>query len=117
MSENNEIPRRSALKTMASSAALAATSGIAVKAAHHESIGSLKGNIHHSVCKWCYRNKPRGSLPEGRISEWRHRFAWSGGLSDCQEIRAYMLHHFRSAWRDKEGAEPSREPRRYRRIF
>ena len=57
MSENNEIPRRSALKTMASSAALAATSGIAVKAVHHESKGSLKGNIHHSVCKWCYRNQ------------------------------------------------------------
>jgi hydroxypyruvate isomerase len=54
---NNEIPRRSALKTLASSAALAATSGIATQAAHHQKGGSLKGNIHHSVCKWCYRNQ------------------------------------------------------------
>ena len=54
---NDKIPRRSALKTMASSAALAATSGIAIEAAHHNSGGALNGNIHHSVCKWCYRNQ------------------------------------------------------------
>ena len=54
---NNEIPRRSLLKTMASGAALAATSGLAAQAAHHNSNGTLKGNIHHSVCKWCYKNQ------------------------------------------------------------
>lgn len=54
----NEMPRRSALKTIAKGAAVAATASASHKtmAAHHESAETLKGNIRHSVCKWCYKD-------------------------------------------------------------
>jgi len=50
------MPRRKALKTMATgAAAVAATNAITntASAAHHKS--GLKGNINHAVCKWCYK--------------------------------------------------------------
>jgi len=50
------MPRRKALKTIATgAAAVAATNAISssASAAHHKS--GLKGNINHSVCKWCYK--------------------------------------------------------------
>jgi len=53
---NPSIPRRTALKSLATgAAALAATNTIShtANAAHHSS--NLKGNINHSVCKWCYK--------------------------------------------------------------
>lgn len=53
---NESIPRRTALKSIATGAvALAATNAISntASAAHHKS--RLKGNINHSVCKWCYK--------------------------------------------------------------
>ncbi len=53
---NESIPRRTALKSIATgAAALAATNAISntASAAHHKS--GLKGNINHSVCKWCYK--------------------------------------------------------------
>ena len=49
--------RRSAIKHMAGSAALFSTSSI-TQSMSHSSDTSLKGNINHSVCKWCY-----GSIP------------------------------------------------------
>ncbi len=50
------IPRRTALKSIATgAAALAATNALSnnASAAHHKS--GLKGNINHAVCKWCYK--------------------------------------------------------------
>lgn len=50
------IPRRTAIKSLATgAAAVAATQAITsqASAAHHGS--KLKGNINHSVCKWCYK--------------------------------------------------------------
>ena len=53
---NRSIPRRTAIKSLATgAAAAAATQAITsqASAAHHGS--KLKGNINHSVCKWCYK--------------------------------------------------------------
>ena len=53
---NQSIPRRTAIKSLATgAAAVAATQAITsqASAAHHGS--KLKGNINHSVCKWCYK--------------------------------------------------------------
>ena len=53
---NQSIPRRTAIKSLATgAAAVAATQAISsqASAAHHSS--KLKGNINHSVCKWCYK--------------------------------------------------------------
>ena len=53
---NQSIPRRTAIKSLATGAAVvAATQAITsqASAAHHGS--KLKGNINHSVCKWCYK--------------------------------------------------------------
>ena len=53
---NHSIPRRTAIKSLATgAAAVAATQAITsqASAAHHGS--KLKGNINHSVCKWCYK--------------------------------------------------------------
>jgi hydroxypyruvate isomerase len=50
------IPRRTAIKSLATgAAAVAATQAITsqASAAHHSN--KLKGNINHSVCKWCYK--------------------------------------------------------------
>ena len=52
----SSIPRRTAIKSLATgAAAVAATQAITsqASAAHHSS--KLKGNINHSVCKWCYK--------------------------------------------------------------
>ena len=53
---NQSIPRRTAIKSLATgAAAVAATQAITspASAAHHSS--KLKENINHSVCKWCYK--------------------------------------------------------------
>ncbi|MDB6032149.1 MAG: Xylose isomerase protein barrel [Verrucomicrobiales bacterium] len=53
------ISRRSALKTFAGSALLAAAStGLSerLSAAENAAGGALKGRVNHSVCKWCYKN-------------------------------------------------------------
>ena len=53
---NQSIPRRTAIKSLATGAAVvAATQAITsqASAAHHGI--KLKGNINHSVCKWCYK--------------------------------------------------------------
>ncbi|MGD1892857.1 MAG: hydroxypyruvate isomerase family protein [Cyclobacteriaceae bacterium] len=49
--------RRSAIKHLAGSAALISTTSISSSMAQPTAT-SLKGNINHSVCKWCY-----GSIP------------------------------------------------------
>lgn len=52
------ITRRTALKTFASSTALAATGGALTSSnlsgAHHHQSGSLP--FKHSVCKWCFKD-------------------------------------------------------------
>lgn len=54
----DSIHRRAALKTMATGAAIAAASGLPTNAANRKSGShSLKGNIRHSVCKWCYKKQ------------------------------------------------------------
>lgn len=55
---NNSMPRRTALKTMATgaAAAVAATQALSNQASAAAHAGGLKGNINHSVCKWCYRD-------------------------------------------------------------
>ena len=58
------ISRRSALGHIAGSAAVAAATaslGSRLSAAEAAVGGTLKGRIHHSVCKWCY---PKISLEE-----------------------------------------------------
>ncbi|MEQ9438328.1 MAG: TIM barrel protein [Cyclobacteriaceae bacterium] len=51
--------RRSALKNLAGSAALLSTSSIAQAMPTSSSANKpLKGNIKHSVCKWCYNGIP-----------------------------------------------------------
>ncbi len=53
---NPSVPRRTAIKSIATgTAALAATGALSqsASAAHHKS--RLKGNINHSACKWCYK--------------------------------------------------------------
>lgn len=57
VSTPHSITRRSALKTMASTSALAATGGVlatsTANAAHH---GKHRAKYKHSVCKWCYKD-------------------------------------------------------------
>ncbi len=50
------ISRRSALRTLTAGAAVAtATASISQRlSAADSAVGSLKGRINHSVCKWCY---------------------------------------------------------------
>lgn len=50
--------RRSALKHFASGAALLSTSTLANSMPTSEYGKPLKGNINHSVCKWCYNDVP-----------------------------------------------------------
>lgn len=51
---NQKISRRTALRTVAGSAAALGAVGISGQAEIKPL--TLKGNIHHSVCKWCYRD-------------------------------------------------------------
>lgn len=53
---NNRVTRRSALKTIAgSAAALGAVASLESRlAAAETALGGLKGRVNHSVCKWCY---------------------------------------------------------------
>jgi hydroxypyruvate isomerase len=52
----DSMPRRTALKTMATgAAAVAATQAITNQTSAAAHSGGLKGNINHSVCKWCYK--------------------------------------------------------------
>src|SRR5437868_13539219 len=54
---NTPISRRSALRSLAGSAAVVATAaslGTRLDAADAAAGAGLKGRINHSVCKWCY---------------------------------------------------------------
>ena len=52
-----KISRRSAIRTVAGTAALAGAAKVssALVSAAEGSGSQLKGNIHHSVCRWCYQ--------------------------------------------------------------
>src|SRR6516225_1399408 len=54
------MSRRSALRTVAGSAAVAAAAKLAPKLRADETpaASKLKGRIHPSVCKWCYQSIP-----------------------------------------------------------
>jgi hydroxypyruvate isomerase len=52
------ITRRTAVRRMTASAALAAVTAAGVRAADAATPEKLKGRIHHSVCKWCYGKIP-----------------------------------------------------------
>src|SRR5947207_1421497 len=61
---NTPISRRSALRSLAGSAAVVATAaslGTRLTAADAAAGANLKGRINHSVCKWCY---PKVSLED-----------------------------------------------------
>ena len=47
--------RRQAIKTVAGAAAIVSTTGFTNEAERQHAL-KLKGNINHSVCKWCYRD-------------------------------------------------------------
>ena len=68
----NNISRRKLLKT-AGGAAIAATMGLtrgAVAAVDETRTSmSLKGNIKHSVCEWCYERVPIEELAENCVSD------------------------------------------------
>ena len=56
------IPRRRFLQTTAASAsALAAAASLRQRLSAADTASGVKGNIHHSVCKWCY---PKVSLDD-----------------------------------------------------
>ncbi len=73
MANKKKITRRTAIQTMAGSAAVlgAAVASSPLARAADESSAKLKGNIHHSVSKWCY-----GKIPLDRF---------------CQEVKAMGL--------------------------
>lgn len=48
------MTRRSALTKLAGTAAVAATATLRSRAAEESTAAPLKGNINHSVCRWCY---------------------------------------------------------------
>ncbi|MFN3409923.1 MAG: hydroxypyruvate isomerase family protein [Limisphaerales bacterium] len=48
------MSRRSALTKLAGTAAVAATATLRSRAAEETTAAPLKGNINHSVCRWCY---------------------------------------------------------------
>lgn len=57
----NSISRRTAIKNLAGGAAAVAAStqlSLASASAQTSKPAKLKGNIHHSVCKWCYGKIP-----------------------------------------------------------
>lgn len=55
--------RRTALKTLAGSAlTLSLTETMAAPTAPNEDMAPLKGNINHSVCRWCYSKIPLDEL-------------------------------------------------------
>ena len=58
------ISRRSALKTLATGAAIASVpSAVLPRASAAEAAGAkLKGNIHHSVSAWCYGNGSKAKM-------------------------------------------------------
>jgi hydroxypyruvate isomerase len=65
MNTKKAITRRSALRTMAGTAATVTAATAALSrhlAAADSAAGSLKGRINHSVCKWCYPKIPLEAL-------------------------------------------------------
>jgi len=51
------LTRRSAMKTLAGTAALTATAAsLHTRLAAEDKAAGSKGNVNHSVCKWCYPN-------------------------------------------------------------
>ncbi len=63
-----EKSRRSAIKTITAGATLIATNPLSLSS---ESVsmekGKLKGNIHHSVCRWCYNKIPLDDLCKAAV--------------------------------------------------
>jgi hydroxypyruvate isomerase len=58
---SNQPSRRAAIKNIVAGTAALGTAGIlssfgASPAADHENKSALKGNINHSVCRWCYKD-------------------------------------------------------------
>jgi len=56
------LNRRSALKTMLSGAAVISTPNILSSFKSEEKEYTLKGNINHSVCRWCFNDIPLENL-------------------------------------------------------
>jgi len=56
------ISRRGVLKTLVAGSAAAAAWPRTVKAAQEGPATPLKGRVHHSVCRWCYRKIPLEDL-------------------------------------------------------
>ena len=66
------MSRRSALRTLTSgTAALAAVAALpsSLAAAESAGLGKLKGNIHHSVCAWCYNKLFNGKTAKMSFEE------------------------------------------------
>ncbi|HYC86623.1 MAG TPA: TIM barrel protein [Chryseosolibacter sp.] len=64
MSKSNELSRRSAMKTLAGSAAAIAGVSLSTRlnAAEQRFDIDMKGKINHSVCRWCYNEIPLEDL-------------------------------------------------------
>src|SRR5450432_981677 len=66
---SNQPSRRAAIKNIVAGTAALGTAGIlssfgASPAADHENKSALKGNINHSVCRWCYNDTSVDDLCE-----------------------------------------------------
>jgi len=65
---NRSISRKDALKTLATGTALVAATGCGFSTQKETDTNitpfSLKGNINHSVCQWCYSKTPLEELAE-----------------------------------------------------
>jgi hydroxypyruvate isomerase len=61
------MTRRNAIRKAASYTALAASASLVSKMAGAENTlaSQLKGNIHHSVCRWCYHDVSLDDLCDG----------------------------------------------------
>ncbi len=59
---NKMIPRRTALRTVAAGATVAALASDLSRRVMAAEKGELKGRINHSVCRWCYNQIPLEDL-------------------------------------------------------
>jgi hydroxypyruvate isomerase len=61
---SKKLSRRSAMRTLTGTAALAATASLSgsLARAADQPAARLKGNINHSVCRWCYNSIPLEDL-------------------------------------------------------
>ena len=72
MNMKNTNERRTALKKIAVGAAVVSTANVSYTSAETKSTNmntsTLKGNINHSVCRWCYNPMPLDELIQGAKS-------------------------------------------------